>query len=430
MKEWQDILGINARNRRYLYYNTRRGRQIADSKLKTKKILSRYSLPCPELLTVFKNRDDIHQFAWENLPENFVLKPSSGYGGEGILVIRKKSRWAGEWELMNGEVVSVGDLRFHAQEILAGRFSIHNTPDVAFIEERIKIIKVFGKYTHQGTPDVRVIVFNRVPVMAMLRLSTAESQGKANLHQGAVGVGIDLATGVTTYGVRHNKPIKYVPGTRRKLNGLKIPYWDEILLAAVRTQEKISSLGFLGVDFVISKNRGPLILELNARPGLSIQICNRTGLKKRLERVERLEVRSAEHGVKIAKALFGASFADKVLVSGSPRVIGVYERVQVLDSDGKKVPILAKIDTGADRSSLDRELADELGLLKEDNIIFTRKYKSAIGKHQKRPVISLTFYLVGKKIETVAGVADRSGLRTKMLVGMRDMKDFVIKPDR
>jgi len=204
MKEWQDILGINARNRRYLYYNTRRGRQIADSKLKTKKILSRYSLPCPELLTVFKNRDDIHQFAWENLPENFVLKPSSGYGGEGILVIRKKSRWAGEWELMNGEIVSVGDLRFHAQEILAGRFSIHNTPDVAFIEERIKIIKVFGKYTHQGTPDVRVIVFNRVPVMAMLRLSTAESQGKANLHQGAVGVGIDLATGVTTYGVRHN----------------------------------------------------------------------------------------------------------------------------------------------------------------------------------------------------------------------------------
>jgi len=430
MKEWQDILGINARNRRYLCYNTRRGRQIADSKLKTKKILSRYSLPCPELLAIFKNRGDIHRFAWENLPDNFVLKPSSGYGGEGILVIRKKSRWAGEWELMNGEVVSIADLRFHAQEILAGRFSIHNTPDIAFIEERIKIIKVFGKYTHQGTPDVRVIVFNRVPVMAMLRLSTAESQGKANLHQGAIGVGIDLATGVTTYGVRHNKPIKYVPGTRRKLNGLKIPYWDEILLAAVRTQEKISSLGFLGVDFVISKNRGPLILELNARSGLSIQICNRTGLRKRLERVERLEIRSVEHGVKIAKALFGASFADKVSISGSPRVIGIYERVQVLDSNGKKVPILAKIDTGADRSSVDRELADELGLLREDNIIFTRKYKSAIGKHHKRPVISLTFYLAGKKIETVAGVADRSGLRTKMLVGMRDIKDFVIKPNR
>jgi len=430
MKEWQDILGINARNRRYLCYNTRRGRQIADSKLKTKKILSRYSLPCPELLAIFKNRNDIRRFAWENLPDNFVLKPSSGYGGEGILVIRKKSRWAGEWELMNGEIISIADLRFHAQEILAGRFSIHNTPDVAFIEKRVKIIKVFRKCTHQGTPDVRVIVFNRVPVMAMLRLPTAESQGKANLHQGAIGVGIDLATGVTTYGVRHNKPVKYVPGTRRKLNGLKIPYWDEILLAAVRTQEKISSLGFLGVDFVISKNRGPLVLELNARPGLSIQICNHTGLRKRLERVERLEVRSVEHGVKIAKALFGASFADKVLALGSPRVIGVYERVQILNSNGKKVPILAKIDTGADRSSVDRKLADELGLLREDNIIFTRRYKSAIGKHQKRPVISLTFYLAGEKIETVAGVADRSNLRTKMLVGTRDIKDFVIKPSK
>jgi len=430
MKKWQDILGINARNRRYLCYNTRRGRQIADSKLETKKALSRCSLPCPELLAIFENRDDIYQFRWENLPDNFVLKPSSGYGGEGILVIRRKSRWAGEWELMNGEIVSVADLRFHAQEILSGRFSLHNTPDIAFIEERIKIIKVFRKYTHQGTPDIRVIVFNKVPVMAMLRLPTAESQGKANLHQGAIGVGIDLATVVTTYGVRHNEPIKYVPGTRRKLNGLKIPYWDEILLAAVRTQEKISSLGFLGVDFVVSRNRGPLILELNARPGLSIQICNHTGLKKRLERVERLEVRSAEHGVKIAKALFGASFADKVLALESPRVIGVYERVQVLNSNGKKVSVLAKIDTGADRSSLDKKLADKLGLLREDNIVFTRKYKSAIGKHQKRPVISLTFYLGGKKIETVAGVVDRSNLRTEMLIGVHDIKDFVIKPNR
>ena len=430
MKKWQDILGINARNSHYLSYNTWRGRQIADSKLKTKEVLSHYSLSCPELLAIFKDRDDIHRFTWENLPDNFVLKPSGGYGGEGILVIRKKSRWAGEWELMDGEIVDIADLRFHAQEILAGRFSLHNTPDIAFIEERIKIIKVFRKYTHQGTPDIRVIVFNKVPVMAMLRLPTLESGGKANLHQGAIGVGIDLATGVTTYGVRHNELVKYVPGTRRKLNGLRIPYWDEILLAAVRAQERIPFLGFLGIDFVISKNRGPLILELNARPGLSIQICNRAGLNKRLERVERLEVRSAEHGVKITKALFGASFADKVSTLGSPRVIGAYERVQILDSKGRKISVLAKIDTGADLSSLDRKLADELGLLREDNIIFTRKYKSAIGKHQKRPVISLTFYLAGKKIETVADVVDRSSLRTKMLIGARDIKDFVINPSR
>ncbi len=430
MKKWQDILGINARNRNYLRYNTRRGRRIADSKLETKAILSRHSLPSPRLLAVFKTEKDIRQFTWESLPDNFVLKPCSGYGGEGILVIRKKSHWAGEWELMNGNIIGIPDLRFHVQEILAGRFSLHNTPDAAFIEERIKIIKVFRKYTHQGTPDVRVIVFNRVPVMAMLRLPTAESRGKANLHQGAIGVGIDLATGVTTYGVRHNRPIKYVPGTRRKLNGLRIPYWDELLLAAVHTQEEVPSLGFLGVDFVISRHQGPLILELNARPGLSIQICNRAGLKKRLERVERLEVRSTEHGVKIAKALFGASFADRVISSKSPPSVGIYEEIRVLASGGKKIPVLAKIDTGADRSSVDRDLAKQLGLLRADNVIFTRHYKSAIGKHQERPIISFVFYLAGKRIETTAGIADRSNLRTKVLIGARDVGGFTINPNK
>ena len=150
------------------------------------------------------------------------------------------------------------------------------------VEERIKIHKIFRKYAFQGTPDVRVIVFNKVPIMAMLRLPTKESHGKANLHQGAVGVGIDMATGITTYGVVHSQPIRYLPGTKRKLNGIKIPFWNEILRLSVRIQEVIPSLGFLGVDFVIDRERGPMVLELNARPGLSIQIANRAGLRRRL----------------------------------------------------------------------------------------------------------------------------------------------------
>jgi len=429
MKKWDDILGINARNRFYLRYNTRRGRKIADSKLATKKVLIKHHLPCPELLAVFSSDEDIHKFSWESLPDNFVLKPCSGYGGEGILVIRKKSRWAGEWELMDGHIVSISDLKFHIQEILSGRFSLHNTPDKAFIEERIKIVKTFRKYTHQGTPDIRVIVFNRVPVMAMLRLPTVESGGKANLHQGAVGVGIDLATGVTTYGVHHNQPVKYLPGTKIKLNGLKIPFWDEILLNAVRTQEEIPSLGYLGIDFVISRAKGPLILELNARSGLSIQICNRAGLKKRLERVERLEVRSAEHGVKIAKALFGASFADKVLAKGEMRIIKDAEEIKIKSKTGEKVPVMARIDTGAFRSSIDRTLAKKLGLLSKENILWRSRfrYRSSLGL-QKRDVIGITFWLAGKKIETSASVADRSKMKYRFLVGRKDLAGFLVRP--
>ncbi len=418
---------MNARNHHYLRYNTKRGRQIADSKLATKRILTKSNLPTPQLIKVFKNYDEIDDFLWTGLPDNFVLKPSSGFGGEGILVIRKKSRFAGEWELMNGDVINVSDLKFHTREILSGRYSLHNTPDQAFIEERVKIIKAFSKYVKGGTPDIRVIVFNKVPVMAMLRLPTEESDGKANLHQGAVGVGVDLATGVTTYGIHHSRSINFLPNTKIKVNGLRIPRWDQILLHSVRTQEAIPSLGYLGIDFLIDRNKGPLIVELNARPGLSIQVANRTGLQKRLERVERLEIRSAEHGVRVAKALFGASFADKVDDKNEQKVINLIEEIKIVAYDKTRASVMAKIDTGADRSAIDEELAEKLGLLSEDNIIYQARYRSALGKH-RRPIIALEYYLAGRKINSMVSVTDRSKLRTKFLIGKRDLLGFIIRP--
>ena len=427
MKRWQDILGMNARNHNYLHFNSRRGRRIADSKLETKEILLKNNLPSPELIKTFGNYNNIESFNWEGLPDNFVLKPSSGFGGEGILVIRKKSHFAGEWELMDGQKINIGDLKFHAQEILSGRYSLHNAPDKAFIEERIKIMKVFGKYVQQGTPDIRIIVFNQIPVMAMLRLPTKESGGKANLHQGAVGVGIDLATGVTTSGIHHGQPIRYIPGTKRKVNGLKVPHWDQILLTAVKVQQKIPSLGYAGIDFVISKNKGPLILELNARSGLAIQICNKAGLQKRLERVERLEIRNPEHAVDVAKALFAAPFADKVDFKKEPKVLGLMEDVVIIGADKSHHEVSAKIDTGADRSAIDHQLAEELGLLTKENIIYYEYYRSALGRG-KRMIIGVTYYLKGEKIKAFVSVSDRSDLRNRFLIGKRDLRGFIIRP--
>lgn len=427
MKRWQDVLGMNARNHKYLRYNTKKGRQVADSKLATKKILKRHNLPSPELIKAFSSPKDIENFSWLNLPDNFVLKPSGGFGGEGILVVRKKSHFAGEWELMNGEIVNISDLKFHAQEILSGHYSIHNTADKALIEERVRIIKVFGKYVKGGTPDIRVIVFNLVPVMAMLRLPTEKSDGKANLHQGAIGVGIDLATGVTTHGIYRGHSITHLPGTKIKINGLRIPHWDQILLYSIRTQEAISSLGYLGIDFLIDQTKGPLIVELNSRPGLSIQVANKTGLQKRLERIERLEIRSPEHGVKITKALFGASFADRVGSKNEPKIISLIEEVRVVAQNKNRISVLAKVDTGADRSAIDEDLARKLGLLSNDNIIYQAQYRSALGK-SRRPVIALEYYLAGRKINSMVSVTDRNRLRTKFLIGKRDLLGFVIRP--
>ena len=133
-------------------------------------------------------------------------------------------------------------------------------------------------------PDLRMIVFRGYPVMAMVRLPTRASDGKANLHQGAVGVGIDLATGRTLGGALGNETISEHPDTDHELTGIEIPGWQELLELAARCYD-ITGLGYLGVDVVLDREHGPMILELNARPGLNIQIANRQGLRHRLQRV-------------------------------------------------------------------------------------------------------------------------------------------------
>lgn len=428
MAKTTDILGINARSLSYLKpLNTKKGRRIADSKLLTKKYLAKAGLPTPSLLAVFKTPREVAEFDWLSLPDNFVLKPVTGYGGGGIIIVKKKAKWAGEWYLMDDSIINVSDLRLRTLDILAGQYSLHDLPDYAMIEERIKIAKVFRKYAYQGTPDIRVIVFNKVPVMAMLRLPTAQSKGKANLHQGAIGVGVDIATGITTYGICQGRFVKYIPGTKRKVNGLKLPKWNTILTLAVKAQEVVAQLGYVGVDIVFDKKHGPVVLELNNQPGLEIQNANRAPLKKRLERVEGLEIKDAEHGVMVAKTIFAERFADRVMAEEGVKIIRTWENVKIRSADKERIEVKAKIDTGAWRTSIDRNLAQELGLLQSDNILWSKLYKSGLGE-RRREVIGLTFYLTGRKIDTIASVEERSHLRAPMIIGRRDLSGFLVKP--
>ena len=430
MSKAHHILGMNARSQRYIKpLNSNRGRRIATSKVLTKKYLSKVGLPVPKLIKVFKDPSQVVSFAWAGLPESFVLKPVSGYAGEGIAIVKKKAKYAGDWHRMDDSIINVADLRLRALDIMAGQYSLHNLPDWAMIEERIKIAKVFKKYAFQGTPDVRVIVYNKVPVMAMLRLPTAQSSGRANLHQGAIGVGIDIATGITTTGVCQGKFIKYIPGTKRKINGLRLPKWSRILTLAAKAQEAVPSLGFLGVDIVFDKAHGPVVLELNYQPGLEIQNANLAPMKRRLERVEGLDIKDAEHGVKVGKTLFAARFADRVMADEGVKIVNVLEEVKIRSSNKKRLALTAKVDTGALRSSIDRNLAAQLGLLRADNVIYTRRYRSALGRQIERKVIGITFYLKGRRIKTSANVTNRSHLNTLFLVGLNDLAGFLVRPE-
>ncbi len=155
------------------------------------------------------------------------------------------------------------------------------------VENLIQFDDVFDGFSYEGVPDIRVIVFKGYPVMAMMRLSTAASDGKANLHQGAVGVGIDLATGKALRAVQFNRPIEHHPDTGRLLSELTVPHWQQLLTLAASAWE-MTGLGYIGTDMVLDKQNGPMVLELNARPGLAIQIANGCGLLPRLRHIEQM----------------------------------------------------------------------------------------------------------------------------------------------
>lgn len=430
------ILGLNARSRLFSYqYNKARGKSIANSKIRTKRILKKEGIAVPEIYAKFIKPQDIIDFDWQSLPSSFALKPNKGLGGEGIIVVRKRAKDLDNpskkikdvWITTQRKKVTIDDLLLHCMDILEGAYSVRNVPDIAFIEEFIGRHKSLKKYAYRGLPDIRVVVFNKVPVMAMLRLPT-KPKGRANLHQGAIAVGIDIATGITTKAYWNGKFIVHKPGTKRKLHGIKIPYWTEVLKMAVQCQE-ITDLGYLGADIILHPEKGPMVLELNPYPGLQIQLANMAGLRKRLDRVEDLEVRDAEHGVKIAKALFMASFADRVKAREGVRTISALEEITIKGAlpEKKRKKVIAKVDTGAWRTSISETLAKELGLLEKSNILWTKKVRSSLGQ-EERPVISLTYWLAGRKIVTPASVAKRMALKYPVLIGRKNLKGILVDP--
>jgi alpha-L-glutamate ligase-like protein len=279
------VLGINRRNAEYtLRYNHRRLYPLVDDKLQTKKVALKADIAVPELYGVVETEYQVrHLEVLLKAYPDFAVKPSRGSGGEGILVISGRSK--NRYRRIDGTLLNPEEVAYHLFNIISGMYSLGGQPDKVLIEYRVQFDPIFEAISYQGVPDIRMIVFLGVPVMSMVRLPTRMSGGKANLHQGAIGAGIDIATGTTLTAVWRNNIVTEHPDTGNIVTGVQIPKWEALLDIAARCYE-LTGLGYIGVDLVLDKDKGPLILELNARPGLSIQIANRTGLLPRLKSVE------------------------------------------------------------------------------------------------------------------------------------------------
>ncbi|MDP3975450.1 MAG: DUF1704 domain-containing protein [bacterium] len=406
LKFWhhRGVLGINARNLLYIRpLNKKVDIQFADNKIRTKQFLSARGVNVARLLGKISHEAELMKFNWDTLPDSFVVKPNAGYGGEGIVVV--KDREQDGWLTVKGDFFSQEDLVEHITDILDGRYAITGHTDSAFFEERLSSHPDLGELGKWGLPDIRVIVYNMVPVMAMIRVPTREGQGKANLHLGGIGLGVDLAKGEVTHMLQHNRIIKKHPDFG-ELKGLRIPYWDQVLLLATQIQQLIT-LGYLAVDVVIDVNKGPTLLEINARAGLAVQTANLAPLRERLDRVTGIKVQTPEKGVRMAKDLFGGKVVRIPQGVAAKTVIGLEEEVTLNLKHGTTV-VLASMNPSADKNFL------ESGLFKK------------IAHNPSDEKLTLGYTLMGKRGKTVFLPAQMAKAGCRVIFGKKVLADFFL----
>ncbi len=286
-RSWREVLGMNARTLLVNRENSPQAMRFVDNKQKTKDALAEVGVPVPPTIELVRNRRDLAELDWDGLPDAWVLKPNMGRQGAGILVaVERDDSGAGDgWRTGSGHQLTRSDLVDHMRSVLDGEFSFQEVErDWVLFEKQVVTHDALNQLIPQGLPDIRLICYDSQPLLAMLRLPTNASEGKANLHQGALGAAVNLDSGKVTRVLFKGEEVSKHPDTEHALTEVQVPYWDDILDAASSCSEA-TGLGYLGVDLVIDEELGPLVMEVNARPGLQVQNVTGVGLGERLEEI-------------------------------------------------------------------------------------------------------------------------------------------------
>ena len=267
---YDDVMGLNARDQQIARANSREAIRLATDKATTKQVLERQGVPVARTLGVIHDRRWAQRLSGAELPDEWVMKPNRGRGGTGIMIARCRmaNRPEGGWRRTSGAPLRVTDVRDHLRLLLDGEFS-GGIRDVALLEPVLRAHDELSLLSYRGLPDVRVMCAYDEPLLAMLRLPTRRSNGRANLHYGAVAAGVDLGSGLVVAARVGRHEVRRHPDTGRTLVGARIPFWDDVLRVATRCGPA-TGLQYVGADVVVTES-GPLVLEVNARPGLQIQ---------------------------------------------------------------------------------------------------------------------------------------------------------------
>ena len=275
----RQVLGMNRRNAGVIYRNhTRRDFTVADDKVATKELLEPAGIPVPETYAVL---DEIRSVKpnWPQIAErpSVVIKPAKGRAGNNILVLDRTDT---NWTSPSGAGYDAGAIQRHIADIVYGTQS-YGAWDRAIVEERVVGHPFFRRIYDGGLPDVRMIAYQDELLLAMSRIPTSVSEGKANLHQGALGVRIDLDSGVMGPGYDYRRYHPAHPDSGVHFEGCTVPHWDHVRTISHAVCDLVP-LDYLGIDIVLDEAQGPLVMEINARPGLEIQNVNQQGLLEKL----------------------------------------------------------------------------------------------------------------------------------------------------
>ncbi|HRX63503.1 MAG TPA: DUF1704 domain-containing protein [Candidatus Absconditabacterales bacterium] len=434
------ILGSNARNLSYIKkFNDKKSIRLANNKIKTKDFLSARGIPFAKNYTIIKNRKELFDIDFGKLPKKeFVVKPNKGSKGKGIYItkflgtIEKNEKLEvrnifdkakiyvnkiadkiqnlpnlPHYYEIGGEMVDDNTFRRYILDNLDGKNSMTMGGDKVIIEEKIKAGEGFVEFCKHGLADIRIIVFNLVPVSAMVRMPTHKSEGKANIARGGIGLGVEIGTGKINTMFEDQKIYKgKFKQEYKNLKDHKLPYWDDILFLSSKVQYFVN-LGYLALDRVITED-GPKLLEINARAGLEVQNISGMKLKNILKKISDLKISDPEKGVEIAKSLFSKKitkgYADKILY------LSQYGKLSI---------------SGENTIRYD-DLKIKVNINKSENYVSKEIFKGL--KENPKSDTNLNLYENDIHIKNIKYLMDETLDPDQIVLGKSIASDFLIKP--